>query len=564
MGVGIGPEPLHADMTSGSSGTIRSVATDATEAMARVRESIELIRYAQDRPSWDSDAARRSYNMRAWATRASSEICFNRLNRVTLALELAADGYDHMEKQADEVIGWYRREKPRVTDALGMFLLMFTAVNNLRVVRGYYSDELGKARDFLATDPFSTDEADWAELGLVRSMLRDLEHGTMPGPVIPDTFATGQDDRAWTPQGLGLDPETGNLIQTGYEEAVDPETGETVYLANLTIIDPDTGRVLNTVELGGGDGLPPNHAGGVVVHDGTVWVASSDEDDPTMVPYSLSQLTGATPTNTVHPSGPPIHVGAGASSTVSGNTMYVGSFDEHGPGSMYTYTWDPKTRSWGDEQGPFELPPKTQGIAVRGNEIVFSTSYGRDSGSELQSYNLGDVTGGGSLPDPLRTVDLPNMSEGQVALPGGIATTHESGASPYAFPDGKDPDDLWAGMFLTLTPYDELGLSGQVEVVPATLQAASSWFADAERGLDRAQQRVSRLNLPPASLGVAPGAGALVTTVDTYVDTTATWIEESRLSSDTTASGLIAAANDYEDADSRSDGLFGFLQRFVS
>jgi hypothetical protein len=502
MGVGIGPEPLHADMTSGRSGTIRSVATDATEAMARVRESIELIRYAQDRPSWDSDAARRSYNMRAWATRASSEICFNRLNRVTLALELAADGYDHMEKQADEVIGWYRREKPRVTDALGMFLLMFTA--------------------------------------------------------------TGQDDRAWTPQGLGLDPETGNLIQTGYEEAVDPETGETVYLANLTIIDPDTGRVLNTVELGGGDGLPPNHAGGVVVHDGTVWVASSDEDDPTMVPYSLSQLTGATPTNTVHPSGPPIHVGAGASSTVSGNTMYVGSFDEHGPGRMYTYTWDPKTRSWGDEQGPFELPPKTQGIAVRGNEIVFSTSYGRDSGSELQSYNLGDVTGGGSLPDPLRTVDLPNMSEGLVALPGGIATTHESGASPYAFPDGKDPDDLWAGMFLTLTPYDELGLSGQVEVVPATLQTASSWFADAERGLDRAQQRVSRLNLPPASLGVAPGAGALVTTVDTYVDTTATWIEESRLSSDTTASGLIAAANDYEDADSRSDGLFGFLQRFVS
>jgi hypothetical protein len=564
MGVGIGPEPLHADMTSGRSGTIRSVATDATEAMARVRESIELIRYAQDRPSWDSDAARRSYNMRAWATRASSEICFNRLNRVTLALELAADGYDHMEKQADEVIGWYRREKPRVTDALGMFLLMFTAVNNLRVVRGYYSDELGKARDFLATDPFSTDEADWAELGLVKSMLRDLEHGTMPGPVIPDTFATGQDDRAWTPQGLGLDPETGNLIQTGYEEAVDPETGETVYLANLTIIDPDTGRVLNTVELGGGDGLPPNHAGGVVVHDGTVWVASSDEDDPTMVPYSLSQLTGATPTNTVHPSGPPIHVGAGASSTVSGNTMYVGSFDEHGPGRMYTYTWDPKARSWGDEQGPFELPPKTQGIAVRGNEIVFSTSYGRDSGSELQSYNLGDVTGGGSLPDPLRTVDLPNMSEGLVALPGGIATTHESGASPYAFPDGKDPDDLWAGMFLTLTPYDELGLSGQVEVVPATLQAASSWFADAERGLDRAQQRVSRLNLPPASLGVAPGAGALVTTVDTYVDTTATWIEESRLSSDTTASGLIAAANDYEDADSRSDGLFGFLQRFVS
>jgi hypothetical protein len=563
MGVGIGPEPLYAEMTSGSSGTIRSVAADTTEAMAKVRESIELIRYAQDRPSWDSDAGRRSYNMRAWATRASSEICFNRLNRVTLALEVAADGYDHMEKQAGEVIGWFRREKPKVVDALGMFLLMFTAVNNLGQVRGFYADELAKARDFLTTDPYSTDESDWAELGLVKSMLRDLEHGTMPGPIIPETFGTGQDDRGWTPQGLGLTPD-GNLIQTGYEKAVDPETGETVYLANLTIIDPDTGQVLNTVELGGGSGLPPNHAGGVVVHDGTVWVASSDTDNPTMVPYSLSQLTGATPTDTVQPSGPPMPVGAGAAATVSGDTMYVGSFEEDGPGEMYTYTWDPETKSWGDKQGPVAIPPQTQGIAVRGNEIVFSTSFGRDRTSQLQSYNLHDITGGGTLPDPLRTVDLPNMSEGVVMLPNGLVTTHESGASPYVSPDGKDPDDLWAGTFMTLTPYDELGLAGQVDVVPATLQAASAWFADAERGLDRAQQRVSRLNLPPSSLGVAPGAGALVSTVDSYVDTTATWIEESRLSSDTTASGLIAAANDYEDADSRSDGLFGFLQRFVS
>ncbi len=563
MGVGIGPEPVYAEMTSGNSGTVRSVASDTTDAMAKVRESIELIRYAQDRPSWDSDGARRAYNMRAWSARASSEICFNRLNRVTLALEVAADGYDHMEQQAYEVIRWYRKEKPHAVDALGMFLLMFTAVNNLGVVRGYYSDALENARDFLTTDPFSTDEQDWAELGLVKSMLRDLAHGTMPGPVIPDVFSTGQDDRAWTPQGLGLDPD-GNLIQTGYEKSIDPETGKTIYLANLTIIDPDTGRVLNTVELGGGSGLPPNHAGGVVVHDGIVWVASSDDKDPTMVPYSLSQLSNATPTATVHPSGPPVHVGAGASSTINGNTMYVGSFDEHGPGKMYTYTWDADTKSWGNEQGPVEIPAETQGIAVRGNEIVFSTSYGRDSGSQLQSYNLDDVTGGSGLPDPIRTVDLPTMSEGLAMLPDGIATTHESGASPYATPDGKDPNDLWAGTFMTLTPYDELGLSGQVDVVPATLQAASAWFADAERVLDRAQQRVSRLNLPPSSLGTVPGAGALVSTVDTYVDTTATWIEESRLSSDTTASGLIAAANDYEDADSRSDGLFGFLQRFVS
>ena len=103
-----------------------------------------------------------------------------------------------------------------------------------------------------------------------------------------------------------------------------------------------------------------------------------------------------------------------------------------------------------------------------------------------------------------------------------------------------------------------------MQVVPATLQPASGWFVEAEQGLDRAERRVARLNLPPSSLGTVPGASALVSTTDTHLGTTATWIGESRISSDVTATGLIAAANDYEDADSRSDDLFGWLQRFVS
>ena len=224
MGVGgSGPEAVHAQLTSGNVGTIRGLGTDAGDAMTKVRDSIELIRYAQDRPEWDSDLARRTYNMRAWATRASAEVCFNRLNRTKLALEMAADGYVHMEDQADQQIHWYRQEKPKVIDALGMFLLMFSATSNLLVVRDYYTETLAEARDFLDADPFTTKENDWLELGLVKSMLRDLDHGTMPGPLIPETLATGQDDRPWTPQGLGYDPDTGNLVQTSYEEAVDPD-----------------------------------------------------------------------------------------------------------------------------------------------------------------------------------------------------------------------------------------------------------------------------------------------------------------------------------------------------
>lgn len=564
MGVGTGPEALHDEMTSGRVGTIRGLEADVDQALRDVRESLSIIRYASDRPAWDSDSARRAYNMRAWTTRASAEVCINRLSRAGLALRSAADGYDAMENQAGEQIRWWRRERGKVTDALGMFMLMFTCVNNLTVVRGYYEQTLAAARDFLVADPFGAEESAWLELGLVKSMLRDLEHGTMPGPVIPETLATGQDGAGWTPQGLGYDPETGHLLQTSYQEVVDPATGETTYQAQLSIIDPATGQVVNTVDLGARDGdTPPNHAGGVVVHDGTAWVSSSD-NPPRLVPYSMSELSSQSPGSQVGPSGPPQEVRAGASSTVHGDTLYVATFDKSGPGELHTYTWDPDTRSWADPQGPFDCPPKTQGIAVRGNEIVFSTSHGRDNGSTLASYNLDQVTSGRQdVDDPLREVDIPNMSEGLVMLPGGVVSTHESGASPYATPQGADPEDMWAGMFMTVTPYDELGLSGQVDVEPATLEAASGLFAEAESGLDKAEGQVARLRLPASSLGRAQGTELFASSVDDHLDTSATWLGESRISSGVTASGLVRAAGDYQEADDSSSGLFGLLQKVL-
>lgn len=561
MAVGAGPEAVHTQMTSGSAATIRAVGADVSDAMSRVRDSIELVRYAQDRPEWDSDEGRRSYNMRAWATRASAEVCFNRLNRAGLAIEMAADGYEAMEHDADDVIADFRAAKPLADDALTLFLLMYAATNNLLVVRTTYSERLDAARDFLHTDPFTAEESDWLEHGLVQSMLRDLEHGTMPGPVIPETMATGQDDRGWTPQGLGYDPATGNLLQTGYYTV--GEGADTQVFAQLSIIDPDTGAVVNTVALGAVPGdTPPDHAGGVSVHDGTAWVTSSDSP-PRLVPYSVADLASASPTSVVTPSGTPVEIRVGATSTVSGDTMYVASHDKSGQGELYTYTWDETSGTWSDERGPFPTPPQVQGISVRGNEIVFSTSRGRDNTSTLQSYNLGDVTGGGALPDPIRTVDLPTMSEGVVMTPDGLLTTYESGSSGYSTPGGADASDMWASTFMTLTPYEELGLAGQVTVVPTTLQAASAWFAEAEAGLDGAETRVARLRLPAAGLGAVPGAAALVVQVDTHLETTATWLGESRVSSGVTADGLIAAANDYEESDARSDGLFGFLQRFV-
>ncbi len=547
------PEAMYDAMTSGSPGTVHTLAGDVDQSMTGVAESIDLVALAQDKPDWDSPSARTHFNMRAWATRASAEVCFIRLNRTKLALDYVSGAYSTMVADATEQIDYWRAHKNDVVDTLGMLLLLVTTTNNLATVRSGYSDQLSEAADFLTTDPFGADQQEWLERGLVKSMIRDLEHGTLPGPAIPNTLATDNDDDGWTPQGLGYDPASGNLIQTSYNA----DGG-----AELSVIDPATGKVLNTVQLGaaGDDGVPV-HVGGVAVHDGTVWVTSSGSN-PTVHQYDLDTINAATPSTTVPAQGPPQTVAAGSSCTVSGNTLYVGDFKTD---TLHTYTWDLKSGSWGNEQGPFKTPDQTQGMAVRGNEIVFSSSEGRGNAGALTSYNLNDVLSGGELGDPLQTVELPTMSEGVIMLPDGVVTTYESGSSGYSSPFGSASlADLWAGLNMTVTPYGDLGLAGTIEVVPLSLEQASSQFRQAESGMDTAQGRLARLSLPARCLGEAPAAPAFATTVTTHLDTTAVWLGEARVSADLTASGLVGAARDYTDSDHHGESLFGMLQDLLS
>ncbi len=552
-----GPETLYAAMTSGDVGAVRAAETEVDDAMRAVHDAIALVRYAADKPDWSSPSARTRFNMTAWATRAAAEIAYIRLNRAKLSLQQAGDAYRAMTDVASEVIGYWRREKGKVTDPVSLLLLRAAVMVELVSVRSQYDAQLDAARDFLQTDPLTDQQEDWLENGLLRSMRRDLDGGHDPGPIIPGTLATGDDNHGWTPQGLGYDDKTGYLIQTGYNEH-----GQAV----LSLVDPGTGELVQTVQLAGGKDAetgeafpPPDHAGGVAVHDGTVFVTSSSSP-PQVYQYPLSSIRSATPGDPVAPHGSPDNVRAGAYSTIVGDTMYVGTFDKSDPGDLYTYTWDPVHREWGNEQGPFETPAQTQGIAVRGNEVVFSTSWGRDATGTLQSYNLNDVLSGGSLGDPLQSVDLPTMAEGVAMLPQGVLTSFESGSSHYVDPDGNPLEDLWASLNMTVTPYGDLGLAGLgIDVEPATLQQASSLFDEAETALGGEEQRISGIRVPAGSLGDVPSAPAYVTAVALHCRTTARWLGQGRLASGVTASGLVASATAYEDTDHHSAGLFDRL-----
>lgn len=558
-----GPEAAYAAMTSGDPGTLSGAAADVRSAMSDLKDSIELIGLASDTPDWSSPTARTRFNMNAWATRASAEVSFIRLNRAALALHRVSADYTTMTAAADQAIAWWRTIKAQPVDPVTLILARFQTLLVLRGIRDDLGSGIDEAIDFLVADPLTSDQQAWLTNGLARSMRHDLEDPGGLGPIIPGTLAGGDDD-GFTPQGLGYDPTTGLLVQTSYDDdasrisLVDPETGEQVSVADLGQAVDDQGRPLGA----------PDHGGGVAVRDGKVYVMSSSHP-PSMYTYSMDDVRNASPGQSVPPLTSPQEMPAAAYSTIVGDTLYAGTFTDDGdtPGKLYTFTYDDRSDSWVPASGPHPTPPQTQGITVRGDDVVFSTSWGRDQQGALESYHLGDVTGAadGSLPHPISTVALPTMAEGVVAMPDGIFTTYESGSSSYSRPTGRQSlEDLWAGLQMTTTPYSELGLGGggTIDVEPTTLRQASSSFDQAEAGLRSGQRAIGTISLPSGCLGDVPQGSSFATAVTTHCDETSDWLGQGRIAAGVTASGLVTAASAYDDSDSLIGGIIDRLNPF--
>jgi hypothetical protein len=553
------PEQAYSDLTSGQPATLDAAVESCATTIRHLADAVDLIGLATDKPEWDSSEAYEAYNLRAWATRAAAEVALIRVNRTSLAIQMAAGAYDSTVESATKVIEWWRDVKRSDVSGDLVSLARSLALVSFSVLRTQLESQLTEAIDFVQTDPLTGDQQQWSTNGLIKSMLHDLNSPTDLGPTIPNTLATGDDDGGWKPQGLGYDPDSvpPTLLQTAYSG---PE-------AQLARIDPETGAQLGFVDLAGhAGGAAPDHAGGVTVHGENVYVMSSG-DPATMYTYPLDQIRSASPGQSVQPVDEPVEMRAGAYSTIDGDTMYVGTFTEKGPGKLFTYEWNDARGVWDPVPGSHETPPKTQGAAVVDGQIVFSTSGGRGNTSQLQAYKLSDVTAGHGNDDAyqLGKISLPTMSEGVIAPDGsGVITTYESGAAKYSTPLGTTGlDDLWAGRSTTITPFSALGLTGGINVVPVSLEQASVDFEAGGRRLQSAAAAVDEVTLTAGCLGRISQGDVFASMVTSHCDETMQWITEGRISATVTADGLVTSAASYVTVDQAVRDAFASISALL-
>ena len=237
------------------------------------------------------------------------------------------------------------------------------------------------------------------------------------------------DGSDWVPQGLGYDPSTDQLLTTYYSSPDGNPDRDTGIL--LSIQDRATGNEVLSALLAG-----PDHGGGVAIDGDHVWVTSSDGY---VYLYSMADIKAANGA-TVQPQ-TRFPVPASAYLTVHGGRLYVGSFDEEDPGSVYSVPLGADGQPSGPPVFEATAPPRSQGLAVTDDGYVFSTSWGRENPSELISIShSGEV----------KHLTAPNMSEGLVIVNGQVYVVYESGASAYQY-DGNHPSN-----HITITPLDAI------------------------------------------------------------------------------------------------------------
>lgn len=525
----VDPEELYGRLVSGNSATVRGQADSVGDAVKKVKESSSRVTEAADRPKWTSDAAA-AYRMRTAGVSQGLQVNVFALGRMETALDSGANAYDAMETKATTVIGHWRN-RPSGLNPVVKEILALVVHLQLVGVAANYSSRLKTIAAFASGEKVDQDDLDadtrtWLQNGMDKTAEWLKKNGGGLGPLIPNLGLSG-DTRGLTPQGLGIDPNTGWIIQTSYAK----DGGNSV----LSMIDPTTGQEVVDVELGGYGDIPtPDHAGGVA-SDGTYTYVTSSGDPSHVFTYLTSDLKAGS--GHVDPIGPPTQLpnGAGAYGTVKDGQLYVGTHvgDIGGGGNTYDgadddgklYRYLPdghggwtQDTSFGGGAGYVHTPPQAQGVVVRDGEYVFSTSLGRDKAGRLITQERQDEESGNGDRGP--AYELPYMSEGIIELDGQIITTYESGSEFYG-PDADsdvDDDDLWANPFMTRTNLDELGLTEDVDVSPETLRGAASDLDTAAGPLTSAANLLGAITVAASNFGQVPAAATLTTALNDQLD----------------------------------------------
>lgn len=193
-------------------------------------------------------------------------------------------------------------------------------------------------------------------------------------------------------------------------------------------IDPATGSTVGVVAVA------ESHVGGITTSKGWAFVSGAGSS---IRKYRLTELRDA-----MKAAGTPYLAQVGTARDVAGSSfltsygdsIFSGSFNETGRGTMYEYKIaDDGTLT--TLPGAWEVPTKAQGLMVTANHFVYSTSYGRGNRSNLYVVRRGQKDLDAAQ---LSCFRAPSMTEGVTEYNGTAYLVYESGSHLYA----SDPATL--------------------------------------------------------------------------------------------------------------------------
>ncbi|ADB29739.1 hypothetical protein Kfla_0618 [Kribbella flavida DSM 17836] len=192
--------------------------------------------------------------------------------------------------------------------------------------------------------------------------------------------------------------------------------------AQIYGIDPATGATVGVVAIA------ESHVGGITTSKGWAFVSGGSGS---VRKYRLSDLRTA-----LKAAGTPYLAQVGTARAVTGSSfltsygdsLWSGTFNETGRGTMYEYKIaDDGTLT--TVAGAWEVPTKAQGLMVTANHFVYSTSYGRGNRSNLYVVRRGQRDLDAAA---LSCFRAPSMTEGITEYNGTAYLVYESGSHLYA------------------------------------------------------------------------------------------------------------------------------------
>ncbi|WP_165452215.1 lamin tail domain-containing protein [Paenibacillus thalictri] len=292
----------------------------------------------------------------------------------------------------------------------------------------------------------------------------DFNLVSQEGPVIPGL------KQGVVPQGAAYVPAKNWMLVSYYRSDGKP--------SGITVIDLATGRFVKALQFYENSTTPyTGHAGGLTVSQNRLWIASGSKVYPVALQAVIDTEDGD---KLILSEQQKVETNA-SFVTYADGVLWVGEFarSDYPTDASHHMTNRDQTENpaWvagykliGDGIDPAKLsgpdgvaipdyilsiPKEIQGMAVAGNKIVLSRSYGRNNDSTLLVYNWSLTEaqhtqtakfGAAAVPiwymdggNKLKSLTMPPMSEGIFERNGSLYVLFESGAQEYA--DGKYPID---------------------------------------------------------------------------------------------------------------------------